>query len=259
MTYDTCMTNLLPKSPGETLGDLIREKGLNQTEAATKLGITRQYLNSVINNKYPVTAELRLKLSELLKTKPDFWAEVQKNWDEHLTSPEGRALKREREQDELTLNFDIRGGHTLVDHEIEAAMKAEHLAIVPFDRECLHSTCYHLSFGLRGFSYPPGSAEPRQIATKPGFLLKRGQMLTISTRETLTLPSRVRAVVHGLTEQWSDKFLQCFHQRVIEPGMSGSVTFGLINSGPFDLEITEGEPCLALSFEYLAQEPVASI
>ena len=253
------MTNLLPKSPGETLGDLIREKGLNQTEAATKLGITRQYLNSVINAKYPVTAELRLKLSDLLKTKPEYWADIQRNWDEHLSSPEGRALKREREQDELTLNFDIRGGHTLVDHEIEAAMKAEHLAIDPFDREQLNATCYQLTFGLRGFTYLPGNSEPKQIATKPGFVLKRGQMMTISTRESLSLPSRVRAIVHGLTEQWTDKFVQCFHQRVIEPGMSGAVTFSLINSGPFDLEIMEGEPCLALSFEYLAQEPVASV
>jgi len=253
------MTTLLPKSPGEALGELIRDKGLNQTEAATKLGISRQYLNSVINNKYPVTAELRLKLTDLLNTRPELWAEVQKNWDEHLSSPEGRALKREREQDDLTLSFDIRGGHTLVDHEIEAAMKAEHIGILPFDRERLHSTCYQLSFGLRGFSYPAGSTEPRSVATKPGFTLKRGQMLTISTRESLTLPSRVRAIVHGLTEQWTDKFLQCFHQRVIEPGMSGPVAFSLINSGPYDLEIAEGEPCLALSFEYLAQEPVASL
>jgi addiction module HigA family antidote len=253
------MTNFLPKSPGETLGDLIRESGLNQTEAATKLGITRQYLNGVVNAKYPVTAELRLKLSDLLKTKPEFWAEVQKNWDEHLSSPEGRAMKREKDQEELALNLDIRGGHTLVDHEIEAALKAGHLTIEPFDRERLNATCYQLGFGVRGFSYLAGSPEPRPVVTKPGFNFKRGQMLTISTRETLVLPGRVRAIVHGLTEMWSDKFVQCFHQRVIEPGMSGSVTFSLINSGPFDLEIMEGEPCLALSFEYLAQEPVASV
>ncbi len=251
------MTTFLPKSPGEALGDLIREKGLNQTEAAMKLGITRQYLNSVINNKYPVTAELRLKLTDLLKTRPEFWAEVQKVWDEHLSSPEGRALKRDREQDDLALSFDIRGGHTLVDHEVEAAVKAEHIGIKPFDRDRLGSTCYQMSFGLRGDCYSGTSTRP--IVTKPGFTLQRGQMLSISTRESLVLPGRVRAIVHGLTVQWTSQFLQCFHQRVIEPGMSGPVAFSLINSGPYDLEIAEGEPCLALSFEYLAQEPVASL
>ncbi len=251
------MTTLLPKSPGEVLGDLIRDKGLNQTEAATKLGISRQYVNSVIKGKYPVTAELRLKLSDLLGTKPEYWAEVQKGWDEYLASPEGRAVKREIAQDELTLNLDIRGGHTLVDHEIEAAVKAEHISIRPFDKERLTPTCYLLGFGLRGFVHAGG--EMRQVATRPGFVLGRGQMLTISTQETLALPGRVRAVVHGLAEQWSSRFLQCFHQRVIEPGMNGTVSFSLINLGPSEVEIMEGEACLALSFEYLAQEPVASL
>ena len=29
----------------------------------------------------------------------------------------------------------------------------------------------------------------------------------------------------------------------------------MINAGPTDIEITEGDPCLSVSFEYLAQDP----
>jgi addiction module HigA family antidote len=251
------MTSAPPKSPGEIVADLLKDNHLNQTEAAAKLSITRPYLNSIINGKYPLTAEMRIKLSGLLGTKPDFWSDVQKSYDTWQVSDSGRVARRALMADSLNLNLDISGGHVLVDHEIESAVNAGVLGIAGFDRERLQASCYHFAIGLRGFTYPGGGVETREAATKPGLVLKRGQMVTLSTRESLTLPSRIRAVVMGLTEQWCGKFLHCDVQRLYEPGMSGPLTFGLLNQGPYELTLHEGEPCLAVSFEYLAHEPVA--
>jgi len=252
-----------PKSPGDMLDELLRERGMNQTEAATKLGLTRPYLNGVINGKYPLGPDLRLRLQPLLETKPEFWESVQRDFEAWQNSVDGRAARMAATIEDFHNALDLRGAHTLVDHEIEGAMKAGALEVVPFDptrdRERLLATSLHLTVGLRGYLHTSGSAETTSVMTKPGLLLKRGQMVTLSTRESLVLSSRVRAHVNGLTEQWADKFLHCFHQRLLEPGFRGAITFALINAGPTDVELPEGECCLSLSFEYLAQEPLAQL
>ncbi len=252
------MTAAAPKTPGETVAELLRENQLNQTEAAAKLSITRPYLNSIINGKYPLTAEMRIKLSGLLGTKPDFWAEIQKSYDTWQASDNGRMARRAIQADNFYLNLDVVGDHVMVDHEVEAAVNAGVLGIEGFNREHLQASSYHFTLGLRGFIYPGGSAEPREAATKPGLVLKRGQMATLVTRESITLPKRIRAVVMGLTEQWCGKFLHYDCKQLYEPGMSGPLTFGLINNGPYELTLMEGEPCLAVSFGFLAHEPVAA-
>lgn len=257
------MVKAPPKSPGEMLDELLREQGMTQTEAATKLGLTRPYLNGVINGKYPLGPDLRLRLQPLLNVKPDFWEGVQRDYEVWQNSAEGRAARMAGSIDEYHNLLDLRGAHALVDHEIEGALKAGALEVTNFDvardRDRLLATSLHLTIGLRGYLHTPGSHETVGVATKPGLVLKRGQMVTLSTRESLLLSSRIRAHVHGLTEQWADKFLHCFHQRLLEPGFRGPLTFSLINAGPVDVDLPEGERCLSISFEYLAQEAVAAV
>jgi addiction module HigA family antidote len=252
-----------PKSPGDMLDELLRERGMNQTEAATKLGLTRPYLNGVINGKYPLGPDLRLRLQPLLEIKPEFWEQAQRDYEAWQSSADGRAARMAATIEEFNNALDLRGAHTLVDHEVEGALKAGALEISPFDlmrdRERLLATSLELTLGLRGYLHAPGTAETTSVVTKPALLLKRSQMITLSTRESLVLSSRLRAHVNGLTQQWADKFLHCFHQRVLEPGFRGALTFALINAGPSDVELPEGEPCLSLSFEYLAQEPLAQL
>ena len=79
-----------PKSVGGTLADLLAARNLNQTEAATKLSLTRPYLNGIINGKYPLSMDLKMKLKSLLNVEPDFWAGVQTAHELWKGSPEGR-------------------------------------------------------------------------------------------------------------------------------------------------------------------------
>lgn len=250
-----------PKSPGETLAELLVAHGLNQTEAATKLNLTRPYLNGVINGKYPLSTELRLKLKPVLGVETDFWADVQRTYDLWKESPEGRRLRIEQGREELHNLLDLRGAHVLLAEEIAEALRGGVIELSHFDltqesdRSRLLQTSVQLTFGHQAWVKTLGTDEDKEISLRPGLTLKRGQMILFATREALTLSGRVRAHVNGLTEHWATRFIHCFHQRLLEPGSTGQITFGMINAGPTDIEITEGDPCLSVSFEYLAQDP----
>ncbi|WMJ79382.1 helix-turn-helix transcriptional regulator [Clostridium sp. MB40-C1] len=47
---------------------LRKQFGLRQEDMAKKLGVTRQTINAIENNKYNPTLELAMKLARLLKT-----------------------------------------------------------------------------------------------------------------------------------------------------------------------------------------------
>ena len=48
--------------------ELRKQKNLRQEDLALKLGVTRQTINAVENNKYNPTLELAMKLAKLLGT-----------------------------------------------------------------------------------------------------------------------------------------------------------------------------------------------
>ncbi len=260
----TPLTVKSPKPTGELLDELLRENGLNQTEAAMRLNLTRQYLNGVINGKYPISADLRLKLEPILKVKPEFWNEAQRAYDVWSQSPEGRAIHMAKNQEELFTMLDVRGQHTLLDHEIVASLNSGLIIIDPFDtvkdEERIRSSSVQLTFdseaqvqglGIASTQTVPLGNERLQI--KP-LILKPGQRVMMKTREVIHLPRRVRGVVNGLTGQWATSFVHCFYERVMEPGSTQPVTFGLMNAGTEDVELNASEVCIAVSFEYLAQE-----
>lgn len=48
--------------------ELRKQIGLRQEDLAKELGVTRQTINAIENNKYNPTLELAMKLAKLLKT-----------------------------------------------------------------------------------------------------------------------------------------------------------------------------------------------
>ena len=50
---------------------LRKEFGFRQEDMATELGVTRQTINAIENEKYSPTLELAMKLAKLLKTTVD--------------------------------------------------------------------------------------------------------------------------------------------------------------------------------------------
>ncbi len=74
--------SLKPLHPGETLReDVIPALGRPKSEIARLLGIFRQALYDVLNEKSPVSAEMAVKLGKLCGNGPNLWINLQRAYD----------------------------------------------------------------------------------------------------------------------------------------------------------------------------------
>ena len=69
-----------PAHPGEVLRDYLPQ-GLAVTEAARRLGITRQALSALLNGRAGVSAEMALRLEAGLGTSAEMWIGMQAAFD----------------------------------------------------------------------------------------------------------------------------------------------------------------------------------
>jgi len=63
------------------LKEFLEPLGISQKSFATHLGWTYARLNEIVNKRRNVTADSALAFGEALKTGPEFWLNLQKNWD----------------------------------------------------------------------------------------------------------------------------------------------------------------------------------
>jgi addiction module HigA family antidote len=69
-----------PAHPGEVLRDYLPQ-GLAVTEAARRLGVTRQALSALLNGRAGVSAEMALRLEAGLGTSAEMWIGMQSAFD----------------------------------------------------------------------------------------------------------------------------------------------------------------------------------
>jgi len=84
------MTKKLPRRglPPMHPGELLREEILPalhrpKTEIAKLLGVSRQTLYDILEEKQPVTPAMALRLGKLCGNGPDLWLNLQKRYDLH--------------------------------------------------------------------------------------------------------------------------------------------------------------------------------
>ena len=71
-----------PTHPGQILKeDYLEPLGVSITELSKVLGISRKTLSKIINERGSVTPEMALKLSRAFDTSPEFWINLQRNYD----------------------------------------------------------------------------------------------------------------------------------------------------------------------------------
>ena len=71
-----------PPHPGRILKqDCIEPLSLSITEAALKLGISRQSLSEIVNGKTGISPVMALKLAKAFNTSPEFWLNMQQKYD----------------------------------------------------------------------------------------------------------------------------------------------------------------------------------
>ena len=80
-----------PNHPGDLIRDCLNELGVNVTEGAKALGVTRSALSRLINRRAGVSAEMAVRLEKALGSTAGFWLRLQLNYD--LAHIQSRARK----------------------------------------------------------------------------------------------------------------------------------------------------------------------
>ena len=74
--------NRAPTHPGEMLlKEFLEPMQVTQKKFSDYLGWTYARLNEIINGKRGVSADSALALGDAFQMEPDFWLNLQKNWD----------------------------------------------------------------------------------------------------------------------------------------------------------------------------------
>ncbi|MBN6492790.1 HigA family addiction module antitoxin [Acinetobacter pittii] len=70
--------------PGEILQEYL--EGISVTTAAQALGVTRTNLSRILHGHTGISADMALRLSEALGTTPEFWLNLQVQYDLWIAS-----------------------------------------------------------------------------------------------------------------------------------------------------------------------------
>ncbi|WFP49282.1 helix-turn-helix domain-containing protein [Methylomonas sp. EFPC3] len=78
--------------PGETILDLIEERGWTQVELAKRLGYTEKHISQLINGKVPLTDDAALRLERVLGSSAGFWLAREAKYREHSARLEAERM-----------------------------------------------------------------------------------------------------------------------------------------------------------------------
>lgn len=87
----------VPVHPGEILlEEFLRPLGLSQATLARHLGISLVRVNELVNEKCGISAETAWLLAEAFGTSPQFWVNLQSNYDLATNKPQRHVQKIKR-------------------------------------------------------------------------------------------------------------------------------------------------------------------
>lgn len=73
--------HITPVHPGDVLKDELEELCLTQTELARHIGVLPKTVNEICRGKCGLSASMSMKLSCALGASPQFWLNLQNNWE----------------------------------------------------------------------------------------------------------------------------------------------------------------------------------
>lgn len=82
MVKNCLLRGLKPMHPGEMLRqDVLPALGRSKSEIARLLGISRQTLYDILDEKQPVSPAMALRIGKLLGNGPELWINLQRAYD----------------------------------------------------------------------------------------------------------------------------------------------------------------------------------
>ena len=74
-------THVTPVHPGKVLQDELEEIGLTQSALAKHIRVLPKTINEICRGKRGISADMAMKLSRALGASPQFWLNLQNNWE----------------------------------------------------------------------------------------------------------------------------------------------------------------------------------
>jgi HTH-type transcriptional regulator/antitoxin HigA len=82
-------------SPGETLAEMLNERGMSQAELARRTGISTKHINLILKGSAPISPETALKLERVLNVPARVWNALEATYRGHLSRmEESRQLQQ---------------------------------------------------------------------------------------------------------------------------------------------------------------------
>ncbi len=86
-----------PPHPGRIVRqECIEPLNLTVTEAAKRLGVTRQALNNLVNEKAGISPQMAIRLSKAFGSSPEVWLGIQMEYDLAQIEKEAERIKVRR-------------------------------------------------------------------------------------------------------------------------------------------------------------------
>jgi addiction module HigA family antidote len=86
------MPHTIAVHPGAVLSDELAERKITQAALAAHIGVLSKTVNEICRGRRGISAEMAVKLSLSLGASPQFWLNLQKNWE--LSQVDRRATRR---------------------------------------------------------------------------------------------------------------------------------------------------------------------
>ena len=87
----------IPPHPGRIVRqECIEPLGLTITEAAKRLGVTRQTLDKLVNGKAGISPEMSIRLSKAFGSSPEMWLGLQMEYDLAQAEKTANTIKVKR-------------------------------------------------------------------------------------------------------------------------------------------------------------------
>lgn len=83
-TKTTGISRELLIHPGETIADVLEERGITQAELAARTGVSPAYISSLISGKKDISTKFAMNLEYALGVPKSFWLNLQANYDAEL-------------------------------------------------------------------------------------------------------------------------------------------------------------------------------
>lgn len=74
-------SHITPVHPGDVLKDELEERGLSQSALAEHIRVLPKTINEICRGKRGISAKMAVKLSRALGASPQFWLNLQNNWE----------------------------------------------------------------------------------------------------------------------------------------------------------------------------------